>query len=1391
MSVTRLNLLALRAQLWPRLRPKATAAGAPETTGAGSGLSRRELLGVAGLLAVSLLPGTRNIRLPWRGAFKLAGDERRLALLLGGHERFVISTDQFAGSPALRLTEQEEGYRIELTGARYPGTEVPADLTADLSRAAAGWVMRLRMAFAGFDTIVPLEPWLAGEEPARSTASVSAAVCRMTGGACLAAGGTVRAEFRPDWTLRLTGQGIGRFAGLAGDLSGDTLLLSLLSPFDSSIMRRPAARRSLLTVERGGQNWSLLPALSGLSGAAQAFDTLHVEAGESVGGRVRHALVAEGEGTLEYRPAGSLTLDGSPLALTLTGPRFAAAPGEKGEEAVLTARFAGRPVWVKGPGIHALVGGTPEAEPFTAVWRDGAPAQVTCAAPVLAAAAPLEDAVTQVHVPEKTRLVFAPAAGTVRVLPPTQTWEPMQMAFTTLTVIRPTDMLNLTFEGRNLVFEGDGQGGNKLVRKTAGQPAYLIVHFPPQHIAEETFPLTGPDTITGATSAPAKARMAGPSRLVFALPQDYAGIPYTLTGLLSWESLVPAVASAAKAGSVTGTPPSVPAAYLPAFPASPSLAPPAAEQTAIEAPYRLFLSPNQYSAWAHIKTPVTFDGWTELWHTRLGVRGANNTVEELSRDYRKVRAVWASDYTTYQTDQAPFPMALEALDRYRIVRRTANWSDGTPLAVPVNRLMLSPLGAWLDLHGTWPESAANGLREWRHQATQGRDQFVKVATDGFLFPFRHAATYVEIAERRIITRDGKKVAYLTSRKYIVVKEPEIDYSVEPGLFPKQGREWPLKRVRLLTKVTPYLDNVTLSKSILSKGEAAFWPKIQDAHCLFKAIAIDTGGNEIFFAAPMAFLAVETCRDTAVIDAAIAGLGQGVGTVDLGGQRLHFADSAIRGDTEFEAKEIVVGGARPQSQPAGKPLFYPLLKEASVRLPAMAHLTGNEPGHRTVKLAARYLDAGMGATNKGEVFLELVSATSMTMPPKVSGGLVGPKFTVSGISRKVGLVGGNLDSFAGGTYTPSAIFDDANATLLGGIKLTKLLPAIAPAEFAARIAEIPKIKTHLTRTADGRPNTMETSFAWAAPVQNVTEGFVEFVKTDQTRLRTDVKVISQFASTAKTHSVTSSLNNFSIKLMGAVRVQFTQLEITMLPGQKPAVKVNLAGVHFEGALSWVAVLTQFMSKFGLGGFDINISSSELKMVQSVGPLNIQLGMLALMDVNVRTQLTLPFLSGKAASLAFSFGSEDAPCGLTVSFLGGQAYFRLTVSTNQLEVAAMFGFGGCIAFDIGVASGKAEIMACIMFVINTDNQVIIEGSLRCTGALRVLKIITISVVFIMALRYEGGKVIGSCQVKVKVSIAFFEKTVSLRLERKFAGSPGDPTFADLMAPEDWQAYCLAFA
>ena len=115
-------------------------------------------------------------------------------------------------------------------------------------------------------------------------------------------------------------------------------------------------------------------------------------------------------------------------------------------------------------------------------------------------------------------------------------------------VVRPDDLLALRIEVVNLAVV---PGQPPLLKRASTGPAYIVLHFPPQSIAEEVFFLTAPPSFgppsvpEGApaqsdvnsasekpNSPPIRARIADESRLVFKVPDDFA-IPYTLADVLA------------------------------------------------------------------------------------------------------------------------------------------------------------------------------------------------------------------------------------------------------------------------------------------------------------------------------------------------------------------------------------------------------------------------------------------------------------------------------------------------------------------------------------------------------------------------------------------------------------------------------------------------------------------------------------------------------------------------------------------------------------------------------------------------------------------------------------------------------------------------------------------
>jgi len=342
---------------------------------------------------------------------------------------------------------------------------------------------------------------------------------------------------------------------------------------------------------------------------------------------------------------------------------------------------------------------------------------------------------------------------------------------------------------------------------------------------------------------------------------------------------------------------------LPEF-LKPELKEPTNLETAIEAPFRLILSPNRHAAWVHAVDEVKsvrgqFDSkqignvqikakktdWVELWHTRLATRDSDSNVsEDPTNPMKTVRAIWAKDagfYSHYnKTGPAPqaypndpydnpYRSSLDSADRYNFVHLSANYrlfknqdrrESYIPRAIPTRQMMLTSLGSWLNLRGAWDPAYGLSVEEWRHISTMARDHYVRVVYRGFLFPFGHRASLVKITERKFHNNLKGNPAYLRQRMFIVVREPEKTY-IPMDLTDPYNQQYdlafPFTRIRITTLVTPFLAKPANS-GIGGKSRELFRPVEGSTgqEIRFHVIATDLDGREVEFSTPMNFVGKE-------------------------------------------------------------------------------------------------------------------------------------------------------------------------------------------------------------------------------------------------------------------------------------------------------------------------------------------------------------------------------------------------------------------------------------------------------------------------------------------------------------------------------------------------------
>lgn len=1075
-------------------------------------------------------------------------------------------------------------------------------------------------------------------------------------------------------------------------------------------------------------------------------------------------------------------------------------------------------------------------------------------------------------------------------------------------LLRTSDLIDLRLEAPGCTIVAV-DGGAELV---AGPEASLVVHFPPQHLGEEVWqvhpvppPPPPPAPQPPVPDQPSQHRAADGTRLVYRLPEG-VHIPWTLEGVLA---ALPGLtlrvaANATAAGESTRG----------------DIEEPGGLETAIEAPYRLIVSPSRLGVFRHSSIPVGPAERHELWRTHLTVRSGDGFADD-DADQRVVRALWTRDRV--QPDPG-FDQPLTPDDRQAIVDQT-HGGDRRNAATPllVDNLSLSSLGAWFDWRQSWEFPAA--VVDYRHQSFMGRDGYVRVAYPGFLFPFGHRCYLVKVTEREIKHRDAP-VAFLWQRYFILVRQPTRNY-------PADDRDNPFAQVTLGPLVTPDLDEPPA-------GRQSFIPRRGGVAFPFTLSTVDRGGQTHSWAAPLLFVHVGTDGPMAVvIDAANASARyRPVNQIPGRGQSLAVAPPVRIGDTSVEVTHLIFDGEIDPDAITSRPF----LTRLRAVVPAMRHLTPQAPAV-DLAFAKPYLDRGLpvrgaddrpvpGTPNAGELILALQSA-----PPAIdfnscsdqSGGFVAPNLAVRGISRALGAIGESGDApsaFDDGLFDPAAFLSGAMPKLFGLFSLLDLLvPGLleeAPAFVSDSLAGIAKLLAEAkeleagiadaqTRLADevaqaahdgargvaqqakdaldasaasllpliealvtsigGLPgNPADVSSAAvalsaglqpladaicgpgypaavrslltrpiqvlrsltglagdAAGVAGLMQGVAGgqltarlrwrptikgwglggahniFLPKDEHGLRIDVEVRAS-AKAPPAVDILAELVDFELNLIGddatgLMKLTFRRVGFHAGSAGKPEVDVVFGSIGFLGPLSFVDRLRELIPFDGFSDPPyVDIAPDGVTAGFDIGLPNVAVGMFSLENIALGADAHIPFVGG-AMTVGFHFCAKDAPFRLTVMCIGGGGWLVLRASPKGMVLLEL-GIEACasLSVDLGVASGSVSIAVGVYLRLEADKG-LLTAYFRIRGEVDVLGLISASITLELSLTYhfETGKLVGRASLVVEVDVLFFSASVEIVVERRLAGSKGDPTMFQVMPPAvdgmnaDWAHYCDAFA
>ena len=976
-----------------------------------------------------------------------------------------------------------------------------------------------------------------------------------------------------------------------------------------------------------------------------------------------------------------------------------------------------------------------------------------------------------------------------------------------IAVLRPVDLLSLKITCTNLRIANESGQPAHLLRVEPALPALLIFELPPQHVGERCF---AEDGLTGEllhiSSPPFPTALADPSRVVFRLPAAMQSIALTIDDLLRWTDYELVVAPNAQ--------PDPPTTMDRPQPASPT-----PQQTALEVPFGLVLSPDASAGWGHSSAAVTRNGRTELWHTRLGVKSAGRVDEARKPALRAVANLHQGTLlASFFSSEMGEPLA--ASRRECIVHATSDFSlnvqqaimDSSGFPVPVTspyvpipvrtrRLMLSPLGAWADLGVDLPTNsddpaapifpdAVIGIAAWRHIVSMGRDQYVRIVTKGFLLPFGIPAAFTQTTQRKFKTVDSGDIAgCLAQLGYIVVQDPARRFDTEAARnlgYAHGGREMPIRSVRLTSLMTPV-------PSIPSDTEH-FFPRDGDGNAIrFHLEAEDAAGQPLDFAIPMMFVSERAAQDAdgarRIYQAAAADLRR----TDLRGQPMAFAEP-VNDNTRFTtfSLDLAVTTSAPGGFPAGESRFLPALAGAGVTIPALDELFPGSamPAIRAITLHAAYLrDAFDAARNPGQAVVNL-APFDIDPPRAKSGALCAIPMRLDGISQRFGPVAA-IDDIARGAFDPARIFQSVNAKLLGAIDLRDLLARIAPGGGGLE-QQVPKLKRARL------PDRVTTTLDWQ-PAVNRLQGIIE--TTSETSLSLHAESTLFFDGRDPVTDVSGKLARFKFSLLGLVAITFGEVAFRTQHGRRASLDAHGVKVEFLDKLSFVKSLGDVLPADGFKGARLAVDQDGVTASYTLGIPAAGAGAFSIENIALSAELFLPF-GDKTTDLRLAFSSREHPFLVTFSMVGGGGFFAVVLNAQKVTlIEGAFEMGGNISFDFVIARANVHALAGFYFSLPTDAPMTLSAFVRVGGEIEVLGIVGVSVDVYVALSYSPspgrlGVMRGEAGLTLAVHVLMFSKSITLALSCSFDIASGDidvrsRSFARMLTTQNWVEYCGAYA
>lgn len=282
---------------------------------------------------------------------------------------------------------------------------------------------------------------------------------------------------------------------------------------------------------------------------------------------------------------------------------------------------------------------------------------------------------------------------------------------------------------------------------------------------------------------------------------------------------------------------------------------------------------------------------------------------------------------------------------------------------------------------------------------------------------------------------------------------------------------------------------------------------------------------------------------------------------------------------------------------------------------------------------------------------------------------------------------------------------------------------------------------------------------------------------------------------------TSLTNFSVGIFDdRLLIEFDKLEIRSDDTVKNKVSVQIGDVKFQKELAFLQALSKNIQIPGTG-ITLNITPKEISAEFAYALPSINGGAFTMANLKFRVGVAIPISIGGNKSATpivarFGINGPDDKFVVAAGIWGGRGHFVIETTPKYIrKIDTGIEFGGYFALDLVIAKGEAFLMAGIRYVYERDE--VGESSmefyciLSCGGSVTVYGFITVSVLFMLCLRYQKyqGKssLYGIASVSYSVKIGFFKKSFTLSYSKRLAGTESEskePPTTRIFKSEDYQ-------